>query len=315
MGRSLGVLHTTGPDGETPDAERVERLRTLAAQAGARIGTVRAFQKTQLQASTDSLTGLINRRSAEEQMRTLLRGRRPFALALGDLDHFKQLNDTHGHEAGDRALRLFSDTARRAIRDRDTIARWGGEEFVVLLPDLDRFEAVEVLERMRAALARAHPGETPRFTVSFGVSDTQQAQSASLLFRVADEGLYGAKLAGRDRVSIGVVPDEDKGPRRHDLEVPSDEEDAELGHEEDAEAPAEGSAERSQDDAPATDLGAAQDDAPVTDAGRAQNDAPLIATGDAPEEAAGPDRTLRRSPGTATRKPARRVALGKRPRS
>ena len=228
MGRSLGVLHTTGADEEVPSAERVERLRTLAAQAGARIGTVRAFQKTQLQASTDSLTGLVNRRSAEEQMRSLLRSRRPFALALGDLDHFKQLNDKHGHEAGDRALRLFSDTARRAIRDLDTIARWGGEEFAVLLPDLDRFGAVEVLERMRAALARAHPGETPRFTVSFGISDTQQAQSASLLFRVADEGLYAAKLAGRDRVSIGVVPDESSGPRRHDLDARLDDEDEEL---------------------------------------------------------------------------------------
>jgi diguanylate cyclase (GGDEF)-like protein/PAS domain S-box-containing protein len=226
MGRSLGVLHTTGADGEKPTPERVERLRTLAAQAGARIGTVRAFQKTQLQASTDSLTGLINRRSAEELMRSLLRSRRAFALALGDLDHFKQLNDTHGHEAGDRALRLFADVARRGIRDLDTIARWGGEEFVVLLPDLDRFGAVEVLERMRAALARAHPGETPRFTVSFGVSDTQQAQSASLLFRVADEGLYAAKLAGRDRVSIGVVPDGSDMPRRHDLEIPTDEDDS-----------------------------------------------------------------------------------------
>ena len=225
MGRSLGVLHATGDDGEIAGAERVGRLRTLAAQAGARIGTVRAFQKTQLQASTDSLTGLINRRSAEEQMRSLLRSRRPFALALGDLDHFKQLNDTHGHEAGDRALRLFADTARRSIRDLDTIARWGGEEFVVLLPDLDRFGAVEVLERLRAALGRAHPGETPRFTVSFGISDTQQAQSASLLFRVADEGLYAAKLAGRDRVSIGVVPDESAGPRRHELDAPSDEDD------------------------------------------------------------------------------------------
>jgi len=222
MGRSLGVLHTTGPDGEVPDAERVERLRTLAAQAGARIGTVRAFQKTQLQASTDSLTGLVNRRSAEEQMRSLLRGKRPFALALGDLDRFKQLNDTHGHEAGDRALRLFADIARRSIRDLDTIARWGGEEFVVILPDLDRFGATEVLERLRAALGRAHPGETPRFTVSFGVSDTQQAQAASLLFRIADEGLYAAKVAGRDRVTIGEVPD-DEGPRRHD--APADQDD------------------------------------------------------------------------------------------
>jgi diguanylate cyclase (GGDEF)-like protein/PAS domain S-box-containing protein len=314
MGRSLGVLHTTGADQQTPSVERVERLRTLAAQAGARIGTVRAFQKTQLQASTDSLTGLINRRSAEEQIRTLLRGRRPFALALGDLDRFKQLNDTHGHEAGDRALRLFSDTARRAIRDRDTIARWGGEEFVVLLPDLDRFEAVEVLERMRAALACAHPGETPRFTVSFGVSDTQQTQSASLLFRVADEGLYAAKLAGRDRVSIGALPEEEgNGPRRHDLDVPSDEEDAELVYEEDAEAApgsarSVGAADGSHDYAPDTGTTAVQDDEPSAEA---------ALTGGARDDAAGPEtgKAPRRSPGSAARKAARRVPVGKRSRS
>ncbi|HXB14463.1 MAG TPA: diguanylate cyclase [Solirubrobacteraceae bacterium] len=279
MGRSLGVLHTTGPDGEAPGAERVERLRTLAAQAGARIGTVRAFQKTQLQASTDSLTGLINRRSAEEQMRGLLRARRPFALALGDLDHFKQLNDTHGHEAGDRALRLFADVARRSIRDLDTIARWGGEEFVVLLPDLDRFGAIEVLERMRAALARAHPGETPRFTVSFGVSDTQQAQSASLLFRVADEGLYAAKLAGRDRVSIGTIPDEEsQGPRRLDVELPSDEE---------------------------------EEFEPLTGGGQQDNGAPLNSGSEGPEEANG----TRAGAASATVKRARRTPGAKRPRA
>jgi diguanylate cyclase (GGDEF)-like protein/PAS domain S-box-containing protein len=299
MGRSLGVLHTTGADGETPGAERVERLRTLAAQAGARIGTVRAFQKTQLQASTDSLTGLINRRSAEEQMRSLLRSGRPFALALGDLDRFKQLNDTHGHEAGDRALRLFADTARRAIRDRDTIARWGGEEFVVLLPDLDRFEAVEVLERMRAALARAHPGETPRFTVSFGVSDTQQAQSASLLFRVADEGLYGAKLAGRDRVSIGVLPEGSDGPRRHDLEMPSDDEDSELGYEDAVDGAAGGEGDSSD---VAVQRGSPEDSVGPQDGGTSDRDAKV----------AEPERSVRRPAGQATRKPARRVPVGKR---
>jgi diguanylate cyclase (GGDEF)-like protein/PAS domain S-box-containing protein len=303
MGRSLGVLHSTGADGETPDPERVERLRTLAAQAGARIGTVRAFQKTQLQASTDSLTGLINRRSAEEQIRSLLRSGRPFALAVGDLDRFKQLNDTHGHEAGDRALRLFSDTARRAIRDRDTIARWGGEEFVVLLPDLDRFEAVEVLERMRASLARAHPGETPRFTVSFGVSDTQQAQSASLLFSIADEGLYTAKLAGRDRVSIGVVPDESAGPRRHDLDGPSDEEDPEHGltHGSD-----EGLAATSFSGGLAAANGTHEDDAFAdADVDFARGESAV------PE----PQKAARRTAGSATRKAAPRVTAGKRSRS
>jgi diguanylate cyclase (GGDEF)-like protein/PAS domain S-box-containing protein len=203
MGRSLGVLHTTGPDEQPLDPERVERLRVLAAQAGARIGTVRAFQRTQLQAATDSLTGLVNRRTAEELLRELMRDERPFAIALGDLDRFKALNDTHGHEAGDRALRLFAQVSRLSLRENDTIARWGGEEFLVIMPELDRFEAHEVADRVRTALARAHPGETARFTVSFGVADSSQAETIEEALRVADDGLYSAKQAGRDRVTIG----------------------------------------------------------------------------------------------------------------
>jgi diguanylate cyclase (GGDEF)-like protein/PAS domain S-box-containing protein len=203
MGRALGVLHTTGPDGSPLTDEPVARLSALAGQAGARIGTVRAFEKTQLQASTDGLTGLINRRTAEQRLRELVRGGDLFALVIADLDHFKQLNDTHGHEAGDRALRLFSQTASAALRERDMLARWGGEEFVLALPELDRFQAVAVLERVRHDLAIAHPGETARFTASFGVTDSLEGDSVERLLAIADAGLYSAKHAGRDRVAIG----------------------------------------------------------------------------------------------------------------
>src|SRR5439155_27019656 len=117
MGRSLGVLHATGHEGAPLDAEQVAQLTTLATQAGARIGTVRAFEKTQLQASTDSLTGLTNRRKLEQQLRGLIKQRHLFALALADLDHFKLLNDRYGHEAGDRALRFFAQVAGQELRD------------------------------------------------------------------------------------------------------------------------------------------------------------------------------------------------------
>ncbi|HEX5223824.1 MAG TPA: diguanylate cyclase [Solirubrobacteraceae bacterium] len=203
MGRALGVLHTTGPDRNALTEEPVARLTALAGQAGARIGTVRAFEKTQLQASTDGLTGLINRRTAEQRLRELVRAGDMFALVLADLDHFKALNDTHGHEAGDRALRLFSQSAAAALRERDILARWGGEEFVIALPELDRFQAVAVLERVRHDLAVAHPGETPRFTASFGVTDSLEGDSVERLLAIADAGLYAAKHAGRDRVTIG----------------------------------------------------------------------------------------------------------------
>jgi len=203
MGRSLGVLHATGPDGEPLDGEAVAQLSTLAAQAGARIGTVRAFEKTQLQASTDGLTGLVNRRSLQKQLRGIIKRGEPFAVAIADLDHFKRLNDAHGHETGDRALRLFAQVAQSVLRDGDMIARWGGEEFMIVLPRLDRFQAAPILDRIRASLAKAHPGETPRFTASFGVSDSTQAQSLDQLIHTADGGLYMAKQAGRDRVTIG----------------------------------------------------------------------------------------------------------------
>ena len=202
MGRALGVLHATGPVGQPPGSDQVSQLTTLATQAGARIGTVRAFQRTQLQASTDGLTGLVNRRTLETQLRGLLKHSRPFALAIADLDRFKQLNDTHGHEAGDRALRAFAKTAQDVLREDDVIARWGGEEFVIVVPDLDRHQAAGVLERIRERLAAAHTGGHPAFTASFGITDSTCAESLEQLLHLADTALYDAKEAGRDRITI-----------------------------------------------------------------------------------------------------------------
>jgi diguanylate cyclase (GGDEF)-like protein/PAS domain S-box-containing protein len=203
MGRSLGVLHATGPEGVPPRPEQVSQLTTLATQAGARIGTVRAFEKTQLQAQTDGLTGLINRRTLETELRSLMRQERPFAIALADLDRFKTLNDTHGHEEGDRSLRLFAHVVRQVLRDHDLVARWGGEEFLIALPDADADSAVQVMERIRARLADTVRGGHAQFTASFGVTDSSQAQSLQELIQLADVGLYLSKSNGRDRVTIG----------------------------------------------------------------------------------------------------------------
>src|SRR5262249_55243967 len=183
--------------------EQVAQLTTLATQAGARIGTVRAFQRTQLQASTDSLTGLINRRTLEADVRDLIHGGDIFAFALADLDRFKNLNDMHGHEVGDRALRLLAQVVRGVLRGQDVLARYGGEEFAIVLPGLDREQAVTVLERVRAALADGHGGDHPGFTASFGVTDSSQADGLERLIQVADQGLYVSKASGRDRITIG----------------------------------------------------------------------------------------------------------------
>ena len=203
MGKALGVVHATGPDRQSARPEIVAQLTTLASQAGSRIGTVRAFQQSQLQASTDGLTGLMNRRTLENQLRGLLQRSTPFALAMVDLDHFKQLNDTFGHEGGDRALRLFSRTVREAVRGEDLVARYGGEEFVVVFVGSDTNHAVELVDRIRVVLSSAvEANGGAKFTASFGLTDTQAASTVDELFRRADEALMEAKREGRNRVVV-----------------------------------------------------------------------------------------------------------------
>jgi diguanylate cyclase (GGDEF)-like protein len=208
MGRSLGVLHATGPAGIPPAAEVQRQLVTLSRHAGMRIGTVRAFARTELQATTDGLTGLLNRRTLENRVRELLQAGERLALVMVDLDRFKQLNDTYGHEAGDRALRLFSQVVRSTMRSEDVVGRLGGEEFVLVLPHSDGADALPALERLRGALADAvTAGGGPAFTASFGVTDTREASEWEELLRIADAGLLRAKAAGRDRIVVGTRTD------------------------------------------------------------------------------------------------------------
>jgi diguanylate cyclase (GGDEF)-like protein len=203
MGRALGVLHATGPEHNPPTPQQVAQLTALAAQAGSTIGTVRSTESTTRQATTDGLTGLVNRRVLENEMRRLLQTGRDFAIAMADLDHFKAINDTYGHEAGDRALRLFSQVTQAHIRADDIVGRYGGEEFVFLFPDQSIATADETLERLRAELASAHTdGRSPRFTASYGLTDSSAGSTIDELLRVADDALARAKSSGRDRIVV-----------------------------------------------------------------------------------------------------------------
>jgi diguanylate cyclase (GGDEF)-like protein len=203
MGRALGVLHVTGAKGKPPNPEQIAQLTALGVHAGTRIGTLRAFERSQLQASTDSLTGLTNRRAAEEVLNNLMAVDSAFAVVMADLDFFKRLNDTQGHEAGDRALKLFAETARGVVRDRDQVVRWGGEEFALVLPGATAERAAEIVGRLRTALAQAHlVSGTPIFTSSFGISDSSMARDRESLIRLADEALYRSKQNGRDTCTI-----------------------------------------------------------------------------------------------------------------
>jgi diguanylate cyclase (GGDEF)-like protein len=201
IGRSIGVLHMAGTLEQLPTPATVSKLEAVAEQVGARIGTLRVMEKTHLQAATDPLTGLLNRRSLENQAQQLIRGSVPFSLAMGDLDHFKKLNDTHGHDAGDRALRQFARVMRTVLRSEDIVSRYGGEEFVVVFPGVSVSVASAALRRVQEQLLlNVAGGEMPPFTVTFGVAESSQATSLEELIRLADLSLFRGKREGRNRI-------------------------------------------------------------------------------------------------------------------
>ena len=199
MGRTVGVLHLTHGAGSPPDRDTVDQLTFLADQLGTRLGMLRALSTTQLQADTDPLTGLLNRRSFEERAQRYL-SREACVLVMADLDHFKRLNDTHGHASGDLALRSFARLARELLAPKGLVCRFGGEEFVFLLPGDER-QARERLELLRAEMPAAiERSGAPVFTASFGLAASGPGAELFSLLEQADEALYRAKEAGRDRI-------------------------------------------------------------------------------------------------------------------
>ena len=165
------------------------------------------------QALVDGLTGLANRRRGEEVLAVeIARAERfggPVALVLADLDGFKGVNDRHGHATGDDVLREFADVLRETARDVDLVCRWGGEEFVLLLPGTDADGAAQLAERVRETLReRVLPGrggERLVVTASFGVASFPEAATPAELVAQADAALYEAKRSGKDRVERASV--------------------------------------------------------------------------------------------------------------
>jgi two-component system cell cycle response regulator len=161
-------------------------------------------------AVTDGLTGLHNRRYLDSHLQTLfdraVGRRRPLSVMITDLDRFKSINDTFGHDGGDDVLREFAQRLRKNVRGIDFACRFGGEEFVVVMPDTDAQVAEKVAERIRAEIARtpfaiSHEGQTVEVTVSVGVSSLRRgADTVEALMKRADVALYEAKTGGRNRV-------------------------------------------------------------------------------------------------------------------
>jgi diguanylate cyclase (GGDEF)-like protein len=208
LGAPTGVLHLTGPPDRAPHGQQRLRAEALATQTGARLGLLRAMATSELAAATDSLTGQLNRRSVEEALRRLDNEQVPYAIAFADLDNFKVLNDTHGHAAGDRALRHFSTVSGAAVRSGDMVCRFGGEEFLLVYVGCDVTEAAPIVHRLREALADSVAAAgVPPFTVSIGLADSTYATTAAGIIACADTALLTAKREGRDRLIIASRPD------------------------------------------------------------------------------------------------------------
>ena len=179
--------------------EEKVRLRTLELEA--------ANRALDLQARTDALTGLLNRRGFETQMAFAMalarRSTRPLSVIAVDVDHFKRVNDTYGHEAGDEVLRRLARTLETRLRGSDVIARLGGEEFVALLPDTDLEGARAIAQTLVTAMAQQQDPVVGTITVSAGVASMRGADdTGAAILRRSDIALYEAKGQGRNRVCV-----------------------------------------------------------------------------------------------------------------
>ncbi|UUY06287.1 diguanylate cyclase [Svornostia abyssi] len=216
-GEVIGAALLRHPD---PLSERQDRaVEESVAQAAPVLANLRNLALAESRAATDGLTGLPNRRSFEETLKRMAaqagRTKTPLSALALDLDHFKSVNDTHGHEVGDEVLAAMGALLADLVRASDFAARIGGEEFVVLAPDTARDGAVALAETIRAAVREVAVPGVAQVTVSIGVASLpEDASTPSGLLRAADRLLYAAKERGRDRVEANLpVGESEPQPR------------------------------------------------------------------------------------------------------
>jgi diguanylate cyclase (GGDEF)-like protein len=197
-------------------AER-ERVHDTVTQAAPIFANQRNLALAERRASSDALTGLPNRRAADESIKRMIahagRTVSPLSVVLLDLDHFKQVNDLHGHDQGDKALATIGEILSSSVRASDFAARYGGEEFLLLLPDTDRGGAVEVAEKLRRVIEQTEIRDVGGLTASFGIaSSPEDAVEPEQLIRKADRALYAAKARGRNRIEVALpAPGAERG--------------------------------------------------------------------------------------------------------
>ena len=192
------------------DAEERMTAASLASHAAVALENARLHAIVERQALVDGLTGIANRRGCEDALaHEIARANRmgtPFTLVVADLDDFKRINDVYGHDAGDDVLREFAAVLRATLRESDLSGRWGGEEFVILLPGTDAEGGIQLAERVRAFLGersfRGRDGAVFGVTASFGIAQLRPGDTERQLFAAADRALYQAKRRGKDRVEL-----------------------------------------------------------------------------------------------------------------
>ncbi|BCJ90410.1 hypothetical protein IZ6_11450 [Terrihabitans soli] len=184
-----------------------ERVVRDAVQAEKRLSLQATAQELRVKATTDPLTGLRNRRQFNQALgEEILRANRentPLSLGIYDIDHFKAVNDRYGHAAGDEVLVQLARRVREQVRESDLLARWGGEEFVILLPGASIARAAEIAENIRKSIADAPVRGGIFVTASFGVAQYRPGETATQFLENADLALYRSKSEGRNRVTVG----------------------------------------------------------------------------------------------------------------
>jgi diguanylate cyclase (GGDEF)-like protein len=203
------VIGSVLVDHTDPLSDRDGRLvHESVAVAAPILANLRNLALAEARAATDALTGLPNRRAIQDTLKRMLaqsgRTVSPLAALLIDLDHFKQINDTYGHEQGDAVLAAVGDVLASHVRASDFAGRNGGEEFIALLPDTNAAGALVLAEKLRGAIANIQlPGVNRAITASFGVATYPDlAGDSEALLRLADRALYAAKGSGRNRVEL-----------------------------------------------------------------------------------------------------------------
>ncbi|HKO94680.1 MAG TPA: GGDEF domain-containing protein, partial [Polyangiaceae bacterium] len=208
-GSRVGMLAVAPSASSEPDTERLIQL--VARELGGPVRMALLMAEHERLAAIDALTGLRNRRAFQQQMAVEMARSNRYGSALGllllDVDHFKAINDGRGHAAGDRVLSLLGTLLRDQLRTPDIPARWGGEEFVIALPNTDLAGAEVVAERLRVAVAKAvieHAGKAIAVTISVGVSALCKGETLEGLIERTDQAMYAAKVKGRNCIMVSA---------------------------------------------------------------------------------------------------------------